>query len=497
MPNCEQQSHENMQFFTFKQPKSLYNSNFACCKTKLSLLAMVPLIVLLAGMNSLFLFIMFGYQVRTPAWRSHKTSAERGPDVNIYRPWPRCSCCDGLSTHQMSRGGIVADVNLEAQDQEDQKLHEQYHRIRSKILSKSIEETLEVQSICQGRFLFPAAKGGDWQTVVSWHEVVSLANFTKYTSFNSWYWPPRNASDLQRCDVEENDHRVIFFRGFSFSSFQYGHVLHDLLPIVLWMTTSFPDAKLAVELDEQKVIMSILQWFDPNLFSKTIFIQDEQVLCAEMILNVVPKHNYKTPHDLRIPGLMSHLRQHISRTQPINPATLVVYTIRIPAVASHGRLLTMEHSKEVLQVAKSVLLQHKLPDEIFEFNGTYAGKSMSFKDQFRVFNSAYLVFGPHGTSFANVLWMRCDVPVAAIEWICGAHSHHVRGCLVPKNQTNAIRIASHWDMFGGISWVRYFHVFLRDISSVVSDFSQVDLESFSRALDAAVRHARKGHQDLT
>ena len=55
--------HENMQFL----------QNAACCKTKLRLLAMVPLIALLAGVNSLFLFIMFLHQMRTPAWRSYKS----------------------------------------------------------------------------------------------------------------------------------------------------------------------------------------------------------------------------------------------------------------------------------------------------------------------------------------------------------------------------------------------------------------------------------------
>ena len=57
----------------------------------------------------------------------------------------------------------------------------------------------------------------------------------------------------------------VVFRGFSFLSFQYGHVLHDLLPVLVWMAASFPQVKLAVELDDKKKIKAFLRWFDPDL----------------------------------------------------------------------------------------------------------------------------------------------------------------------------------------------------------------------------------------
>ena len=40
------------------------------------------------------------------------------------------------------------------------------------------------------------------------------------------------------------------------------------------------------------------------------------------------------------------------------------------------------------------------------------------QEQYRIFNSAYLAFGPHGTALSNIIWMRCDVPVAVIEFMC-------------------------------------------------------------------------------
>lgn len=108
-------------------------------------------------------------------------------------------------------------------------------------LSRSVEDTVEVKQVADGRFLYPAlALGGEWHTVTSWWPPELN---------HSYFRAPRNASDLEKCKVIERN-EVFFFRGFTFPAFQYGHVLHDLLPELLWMAARFPEAKAVLELDK-------------------------------------------------------------------------------------------------------------------------------------------------------------------------------------------------------------------------------------------------------
>ena len=113
------------------------------------------------------------------------------------------------------------------------------------------------------------------------------------------------------------------------------------------------------------------------------------------------------------------------------------------------------------------------------------GKTATFQDQYRLINSAVLVFGPHGTGFSNILWMPCHVPVAAIEFACSAHSLNARGSQLGNGK---VRLATCWSLEGSVSWVKYFHVLVRDPAAEMSDFMQVDLEALWAALDAALRH---------
>ncbi|CAK9094740.1 Carbonic anhydrase [Durusdinium trenchii] len=379
-----------------------------------------------------------------------------------------------------------ADVSVylgaSVRDRSSQTLYGTFHEHATSVLARSVRDVFHVQTILNGRFLYPTQEGrGHFSTVASWWEA---ANNSRY------YWPPRGTGDLASCDYSPNG-TVVVFRGFSFLSFQYGHVLHDLLPVLVWMAASFPQGKLAVELDDKKKIKAFLRWFDPDLKRRAFFIEPEKVVCATTLLAVVPNSCCSSPQYLRIPQLFNHLKQRISRTHVWNEATQVVYEIRLPNTAEHGRLLSSAHSEEVLQLAKKMLRYYSLPDDVIEFDGTSRGATASFQEQFRIFNSAYLVFGPHGTGFSNIIWMRCDQPVAVIEFVCGAHSRNVRGCL-----RSGAGFATYWTLLGGAQWVRYFHVFVQDTSTEVNDFMEVDLLGFSMALRAALTNITVERQTL-
>ncbi|CAE7302591.1 CA14 [Symbiodinium pilosum] len=255
----------------------------------------------------------------------------------------------------------------------------------------------------------------------------------------------------------------------------YGHILHDLLPMVIWVSAAHPKARIVLELDIKRKIKPFLNWFDPELSKKTLFVNPEEVVCGSALWAVVPK--VESPHGLRIPPLLNNLRRHIARVLPTYEAKYVVcltwlgdptvnnhpvltnrYAVRMKATAGNGRLLTDAHNKE---------------------------------EQHRIFSSAILSFGPHGTAFANLIWMPCTVPAAAIEFICSAHSTKVRGCDLPDGK---VRMATTWSLEGSLSWLKYFHVMVEDAFKNISDYMRVDLDGFDQALEAALWHIRPRKQ---
>ncbi|CAE7029852.1 CA14 [Symbiodinium sp. CCMP2592] len=372
-------------------------------------------------------------------------------------------------------GTAVLYMGPDVNDSSNRQIYDEAKKITLKVLYRSLNEAFTVEKLSSGRFSYPKPSGfGDWQVRISWTN--------RALKRSGWYLPPTDA--LEVCSLNISG-EVVFFRGFAFGSFQYGHVLHDLLPVLVWMSASYPSAQVVLELDKQGKIEPFLAWFDPSLHRRAIFVQPDVVVCAGVLLAVVPQRGIQTPHGLRIPALFNHLRSHVLYVQPSHNPVAAVHEVRIPATAGHGRLLTQDHSRQVLQIASSAIQQHSMPLEIVEFNGTSNGKAATFHDQYRLFNSAVLVFGPHGTGFSNILWMPCHVPVAAIEFVCGAHSLHVRGCQLNNGK---VRLATYWSLEGSVSWVKYFHVLARDASTEMSDFMQVDLEGFSAALDAALRY---------
>eukprot|EP00438_Fugacium_kawagutii_P009251 Skav231862 [mRNA] locus=scaffold2307:202062:202685:+ [translate_table: standard] len=206
---------------------------------------------------------------------------------------------------------------------------------------------------------------------------------------------------------------------------------------------------------------------------------------------MVPHVEVGHPEGLRSWELFAYLRSHIFRVHKQNPINSIVYLIRDPSVAGHGRLLSLEHSQEVANIARAAMKRHNRVEELVAFNGTRDGKALSFAEQYRIFNSAILAFGPHGTGFSNVLWMPCHSRPAAIEFICSEESYLVQGCThnIPTTQ---IRLATYWAMQGGATWLRYYHVFVSNATPTLSDFMLVDLPGFTKAIDAALGSAGDG-----
>ena len=212
------------------------------------------------------------------------------------------------------------DVN----DSSNRNVYADARSIALPVLHRTVNETFVVEKLASGRFSYPKPSGfGDWQVRLS----VSKPGIKR----SAWYLFQPLICRLLLCICHMKWH---FFRGFAFGNFQYGHVLHDLLPVLVWMSASYPEAQIVLELDKEGKIEPLLAWFDPDLHRRTTFVKPDAVICAGALFVVVPQHGIKSPHGLRIAALFNHLRVHVLRVQPSHNPTIAVHEVRVPASRS-------------------------------------------------------------------------------------------------------------------------------------------------------------------
>ena len=169
------------------------------------------------------------------------------------------------------------------------------------MLHRTVNETFIVEKLASARFSYPKPSGfGDWQ--------VRLSVSKPGIKCSAWYLSPTSA--LQTCSLNL-PHEVVFFRWFAFRSFQYGHVLHDSLPVLVWMSASYLRHRSYWIWIKQGKIEPFLAWLDPDLHRRTTFVKPDAVICAGALLVMVTQHGIKSPHGLRTAAFFNHLRAHI------------------------------------------------------------------------------------------------------------------------------------------------------------------------------------------
>ncbi|CAE7258789.1 unnamed protein product, partial [Symbiodinium pilosum] len=203
------------------------------------------------------------------------------------------------------------------------------------------------------------------------------------------------------------------------------------------------------------------------------------------LLLLDPPHWMKRPEKLRVAALYAPLRAFLARTKPMHPVDKVVAYERVVGTTSTGRLLEKAQFKRLLELASEALRAvGKASDSIVVYSGKQRNslEMMSFEQQYRLFNSAYLLFGPHGAGMANSLWMQtadCVQRPAVIEFICSTDTSNVRGCYVYQGTQKLIRPQSFWRLFGGAYWVRYYHVWMLRLNDRNGDVASVDEDGFN------------------
>ncbi|CAE7610657.1 unnamed protein product [Symbiodinium natans] len=352
--------------------------------------------------------------------------------------------------------------------------------------TRPMAETFALAAARGGRFRFVTSEHGphylEWRTQV-W------TNDSKASLFSGLAIP--FAEGPPRCNLELPG-PVAFYRGLSPQRFQYGHLLLDLLPLLQFLAAAEATSTLVLQRDPEGIIERFMRWYDRDLTKRLVFVNETQVVCTLGRLSLIKaKPGILRPDSMRLMSLWGPLRTQIRRLKESQPAVRAVAYQRVTGSVTHGRVMGRQSNRKLLAMAKAALKASGHPPQVVVFTGQKAGgRLMTFEEQYRLFNAAFLAYGPQGTGLANILWMQnadCHRRPAVIEFICSQDLQSSPGCFIWQNSQKVLSIKSTWHVAAGAFWVRYFHVWLlRGAMGQV----EIDFIGFNQSLHEALKPLR-------
>ena len=261
---------------------------------------------------------------------------------------------------------------------------------------------------------------------------------------------------------------------FSFFAGNYGHSLHDFLPVLAWLRVVRPGHTVIAPYSA--VLRDVLDFLDrENASKRSILVGKGVVKCATSasVLAVPPnarKHlNFawvRTVSQLKL--LRNSWLQPAGILRGFSDGAVIVYLRPASRTVHHGRNMERGHTEAIVQTVQEAMLRFGLRGQLVRYDGTKQAASMPVAHQIQLFSRADTVIGPHGAGLANVLWLParrtrehvlgCNRPLV-LEFICSGRSTRVQeGCPYGR---------SHWSMFGVAPWVQWYHQFFTDKSSPV------------------------------
>lgn len=211
-----------------------------------------------------------------------------------------------------------------------------------------------------------------------------------------------NIKGYKRDDIRSNIQKqsVLVFTGPWFDN--YGHVLHDMLPILLYLD-SYSTADMIV-CKSTHMIESLVKLHGIK-FSKIKFLKPKEKLPIVDCDLFVLKFSHPT---CRYTELSTNYKQtldkNVDKNNVDNKSALLLY-------CSRNNSTDVKHSRQMDQVCENQIISklRQLADEkgltFMIFTGQKNNKTMSHHDQLMLFRRAKIVVGPHGSAMANVIYL--------------------------------------------------------------------------------------------
>lgn len=330
-------------------------------------------------------------------------------------------------------------------------------------------------------------------TSVVFHEVSS--NFT-YMVWNGSHVPyhshnyiksPDSHPSLQHWERDECGttlHDPDVTVPYTFFPNNYGHVLHDWIPTILWMWQQYPQTTIV--LPRTTILVNWITDIIPWLLPRVAFVHLHTKLCLHGMVRIPTW--YHVHAQLHV-NPISILAMHGLVTSP-SPVKqdLVIFCSRNSSTVTHLRILQDEPL--ILDHIRSAMDTYGLSSNLTlrVYNGEMAnGDRVSYRDQFDLFQRAHTIIGPHGSAMVNMLFTQasahCSDPVKVLEFVPGMRSETFR------LQSNNQQFRGYYTQLGYIPWVEYHEILWSDASTYAQTRILVeDLYAALRAMWSSSRY---------
>mmetsp|Transcript_38241 Transcript_38241/g.114465 ORF Transcript_38241/g.114465 Transcript_38241/m.114465 type:complete len:345 (-) Transcript_38241:50-1084(-) len=279
-----------------------------------------------------------------------------------------------------------------------------------------------------------------------------FSNGTPTTSAHEQYVAARSPQSTILAGVD-----VVAHTGFFPNNF--GHILHDNLPVVAWLKYVAHDEATFLLPDHDK-FRELVRFIDPEFFRRVHWYHPNEVITVrDGTLTVSDHWPFLGPYGNTLwRYLRSWIGENHPERYPEDERTVVFYTRgpvppengaaaaatdeewnldigppRPSAETRHGRLLDLNHQSDVVASVRAAMERHGRKETLVFFTGSdeTTGKILPFREQFDTFRRASAVIGPHGSGLANVIWTDpfppgCGDRVKMLEFIPGSDSAHVQ-----------------------------------------------------------------------
>lgn len=341
------------------------------------------------------------------------------------------------------------------------------------------------------KLLFPFDDDeGPFPQASAWNEKFVVPNISTQT-----IWIDPDDADKDRpADRFLHGNYVTFISWFTGN---YGHFLHDHLPVIAWLREYLdPDVKFLLLYHPRHE--EILNTVDPTFVRERVeWVQRHELLqindgTLTVMAAATPYRNIRP-----IESLGRWLNDARPATHDTSKGTIIYYTRGGSSDTQHGRVVEPNHEANIIAAIRAKMAKYNRPEELVIFNGQENGATMAIERQFQLFRSASTVIGPHGSGLANVVWMdasstpttkesadrtpstTCTKRPRILEFLLGPDSAQVHP---PCEECEGIPFSrTYYHLFSTIPWVEYNHLLYAGNSTEATTY--IDLTALDLALE--------------
>lgn len=325
-----------------------------------------------------------------------------------------------------------------------------------------------------------APGGGRWPCVSrAWNETYKIIDDISVTHRGKEIWGAKGLSDelvRKAMDPNKRTSKITILEPGKYATFSgwfagnFGHYVHDTVSKIAWLKSLVSeDTKFILphmELHEkilravdEKFVRDRVVWIQ---YFETVFVQEGSLTVMK------PKSN--KPFIFGYPQTASVYTEQFRRwleeshwssnafIQAENKDKIIFYRRK---GSTPFRVLDDNLEALLIQKLLEVMKQRgKSEDDLIIFSGKDEnGKTMSLDDQFRLFSSASVAIGPHGSGLTNIIWMdpRCNSKhrPKVIEFVSSPRT--------PDVQVGSLW--GYWWLYGSLPWIDYHQIYYSENST--------------------------------